>query len=139
MVRRRLFERVVADSTPLLFWNVAWLLTIVVLPFPTEMIGGYVDDWFTAVLYVGTILASSICLTVLALMIHGPVGASGAVSTTTILVVAFVLMALVPGVTYFALLLLVFSSVVNRVVTPLLRHVEERRAEGRVFRPTPPR
>jgi heme exporter protein D len=50
-----------------------------------------------------------------------------------------VLMALVPGVTYFALLLLVFSSVVNRVVTPLLRHVEERRAEGQVFRPTPPR
>ena len=61
MVRRRLFVRVVADSTPLLFWNIAWLLTIVVLPFPTEMIGGYGDDWFTAVLDVGTILASSIC------------------------------------------------------------------------------
>jgi uncharacterized membrane protein len=138
VVHRRMFEKVVADSTPLLFWSMAWLLTIVVLPFPTEMIGGYGDDWFTAVFYVGTILASSVCLSVLAFMIHGPVGASGAVSTTAILVVAFVLTALVPGVTYFALLLLVFSSLLNRVVTPLLGRVEERRAARQGLRPTPP-
>jgi uncharacterized membrane protein len=138
VVHRRLFEKVVADSTPLLFWNTAWLLSIVVLPFPTEMVGAYGDDWFTAILYVGTILASSLCLTVLALMIHGPVGAAGAVSTTAVLVVVFVLTALLPEGSYLALLLLVLSPAVTRVVSPLLRRLEEQRAGRQNLRPTPP-
>jgi uncharacterized membrane protein len=39
--------------------NLCWLLTIVVLPFPTEMIAGFDHDYFTPLFYIGTVLASS--------------------------------------------------------------------------------
>src|SRR5436305_3338921 len=41
VTHHRLFEHVKAYSYPLLVANLCWLLTIVVLPFPTEMIGGF--------------------------------------------------------------------------------------------------
>jgi uncharacterized membrane protein len=118
---RRMFDHVDVDSRGLLLWNMLWLLTIVVLPFPTQMIGAYGEDPFTPILYIGTILASSICLTVLAFIIRRGVDVSGAVSTTGLLVIAFVLAALVPGVRYFALLLLLLSPLADRVSEPLLR------------------
>jgi uncharacterized membrane protein len=123
VVHRRLFDAADADSRGLLFWNMAWLLTIVVLPFPTGMIGVYGDDRFTATLYVGAILASSICLTVLAFIIRGGADLADAVATTVILAVALLVVALVPGVTYVALLLLVLTRFVTRAVEPLLQRI----------------
>ncbi|GAA1317286.1 TMEM175 family protein [Pseudonocardia xinjiangensis] len=123
VVHRRLFDAADADSRGLLFWNMAWLLTIVVLPFPTGMIGVYGDDRFTATVYVGAILASSICLTVLAFIIRGGADVAGAVATTAILAVALLVVALVPGVTYLALLLLVLTRFVTRAVEPLLQRI----------------
>src|SRR3954468_8892714 len=52
----RMFEGVKAYSRPLTAVNLAWLLTIVFLPFPTEMVGVFGDDVFTTLLYTGTIL-----------------------------------------------------------------------------------
>lgn len=48
-VHHKLFQHVGALSEPVVLWNTLWVLTIVVLPFPTEMIGGYGNDRFTAV------------------------------------------------------------------------------------------
>lgn len=124
VVHRRLFDEADADTRGLLFWNMAWLLTIVVLPFHTEMIGAYGDDRFTATVYVGAILASSICLTVLAFIIRGGVDVAGSVATTVLLAVALLVVAVVPGVTYFALLLLLLTQVVARALEPLLRRIQ---------------
>jgi uncharacterized membrane protein len=123
VVHRRLFDEAEADSRGLLVWNMAWLLTIVVLPFLTEMIGVYGDDRFTATAYVGAILASSICLTVLAFIIRSGVEVADAVATTAILAVALLVVALVPGVSYVALLLLLLTRLVARAVEPLLHRV----------------
>jgi TMEM175 potassium channel family protein len=124
VVHRRLFDEADADTRGLLFWNMAWLLTIVVLPFHTEMIGAYGDDRFTATVYVGAILASSICLTVLAFIIRGGVDMADSVATTVLLAVALLMAAVVPGVTYFALLLLLLTQVVARALEPLLRRIQ---------------
>jgi uncharacterized membrane protein len=124
VVHRRLFDEADADTRGLLFWNMAWLLTIVVLPFNTEMIGAYGDDRFTAAVYVGAILASSICLTVLAFIIRGGVDMADSVATTVLLAVALLVAAVVPGVTYFALLLLLLTQVVARALEPLLRRIQ---------------
>jgi uncharacterized membrane protein len=117
----RMFEHVKAYNRMLTTWNLLWLLTIVVLPFPTEMVGTYGDDRFTVLFYIGTIFASSTFLSLLTLSIHSnpevarePAGLTGptvmaAITPTLLLGVAFLLAALVPGLHYNALLLLLAS------------------------------
>src|SRR5882672_3034621 len=52
----RLYEQVKAYSNPLMLVNLCWLLTIAVLPFPTEMIGQFGTDLFTVLFYIGTMV-----------------------------------------------------------------------------------
>ncbi|TWF81158.1 putative membrane protein [Pseudonocardia hierapolitana] len=110
----RLFDGVTTASRRVVGLNMLWLLTIVVLPFPTEMIGGYGEDWFTAVLYIGSILASSACLTALSVAIRGRL-VGGAGSMTALLALALLVAAFVPGVRYLALLLLFLAPLVERL------------------------
>ncbi|PRY34244.1 TMEM175 family protein [Umezawaea tangerina] len=126
LTHHRMFQGVRGYTTGLVSWNLVWLLTIVFLPFPTEMTASYSDDRFTRALYVGTILASSVCLAVVSLIIHGNPEVGGeeggltaavvvrSLTPTALLVVAFPL-ALIPSVGYYALLLLLPAPVVSRV------------------------
>ncbi|TKK73635.1 DUF1211 domain-containing protein [Kribbella jiaozuonensis] len=119
----RLFEHVRAYNSAMIRLNLLWLLTIVVLPFPTEIIGAFPSNRFTAGFYTGTILALSICQSAIAWMIHGhkelenpdnPVSREGLVGSlilTGLTVVAFLLAAFVPGVNFYALLLLLLSPI----------------------------
>jgi uncharacterized membrane protein len=126
LTHHRIFEHVKAYNSRLMQLNMFWLLTIVILPFPTVMISGS-DDRFTAPLYIGTILASSIGQSALTLLVRGnpqlesaenPVTSQYVVSTVTATVlfaVAFTLAALVPGVNYYALFLLLLVPTVTRI------------------------
>jgi uncharacterized membrane protein len=126
LTHHRIFEHVKAYNSRLMELNMFWLLTIVVLPFPTAMISGS-DDRFTAPLYIGTILASSIGQSALTLLVRGnpqletaenPITSKYVVSTVTATVlfaVAFALAVLVPGVNYYALLLLLLVPTVTRI------------------------
>jgi uncharacterized membrane protein len=123
----RLFEQVGAYNRPLVAVNLCWLFTIAVLPFPTEMVGAFSEDQFAALFYIGTILASSLCQTIMVLIVHhdetvkkGPDSISErwlfiSIGSTAAVVVAFVLAALVPVVSYFALLLLAVPPAIARL------------------------
>jgi uncharacterized membrane protein len=110
----RLFEGVATAARRVVVLNMLWVLTIVVLPFPTEMVGGYGEDRFTVVLYIGTILASSACLTALSVAIRGRL-VGGAGSMTALLALALLVAAFVTGVGYTALLLLLLAPLVERL------------------------
>lgn len=110
----RLFDGVATAPGRVVGLNMLWLLTIVVLPFPTEMVGGYGEDRFTVVLYIGTILASSACLTALSVAIRGRL-VGGAGSMTALLALALLTAGFVPGVGYTALLLLFLAPLVERL------------------------
>jgi uncharacterized membrane protein len=110
----QLFEGVTALRRGVATLNMFWVLTIVVLPFTTEMIGGYGNDRFTVLLYMGNVLASSACLTALSVAIRGRLVA-GAGSATGLLTVALLLAVLVPAVGYAALLLLLLAPLVERL------------------------
>jgi uncharacterized membrane protein len=123
----RVFEHVRAYTTGMMRLNLLWLLTIVVLPFPTEIIGAFDSSQFTAGLYTGTILALSICQSGLTWMVRGheelenpenPVGKTELTASlvlTGLTAVAFILAAFVPGVRFYALLLLLLSPVLMRI------------------------
>lgn len=69
-VHHGIFEHVRSYSTALVRANFAWLLTIVVVPFPSELIGAYQSERFTVVFYLGTLLASSLCHTTMVYIIR---------------------------------------------------------------------
>jgi uncharacterized membrane protein len=126
LAHHRMFQHVRSYTPALVMWNMAWLFTAVVLPFPTELAGRYGNDVFTMGFYIGTILASSGCQTVLTVIIHrhpeiqdpdNPLQARtvvNAVGSTALIAVALVVAMLVPRLTYFPLLLLVLSRFVVR-------------------------
>ncbi|MFE3175298.1 TMEM175 family protein [Amycolatopsis sp. NPDC059090] len=57
----RTFSSVARVTRPFTMWNMGWLLSVVVLPLPTEMIGAFGRDRFVAVFYYATLLASMVC------------------------------------------------------------------------------
>jgi uncharacterized membrane protein len=59
----RLYDRIADYNTALLWANMVWLLSIVFLPFPTELIAAKgTKDALTAALYLGTMFLSSCAL-----------------------------------------------------------------------------
>ncbi|MGW6199133.1 TMEM175 family protein [Kribbella sp. NPDC055110] len=127
MGHHRLFEHIRAYTPAMMRLNLLWLLTIVILPFPTEIVGAFDTDEFTAGLYIGTILALSVCQSALTWMVHGhkelekpdnPIGQQelvGSLLMTGLTVLAYLLATLVPGVDFYAMFLLLLSPIVMRV------------------------
>jgi TMEM175 potassium channel family protein len=126
VVHHRVFEQVKAYSRPLVVANFGWVLTIVVLPFPTEVAGLYGNDRFTSSLYIGTILAASLFQLVMVLVIRrdptlrdedSELARAPLFDTsvnTALLAVAFVVAALVPHAGYYMLLLLLLPAIIAR-------------------------
>ncbi|MFB6725795.1 TMEM175 family protein [Kribbella sp. NPDC056345] len=122
----RVFEHVRAYTANMMRLNLLWLLAIVVLPFPTEIVGTFESSQFTAGFYSGTILALSLTQTALTWMIRGhqeienpdnPVSRrelANSLVLTGLTLLAFVLAAFVPGVHFYALLLLLLSPFIMR-------------------------
>jgi uncharacterized membrane protein len=122
----RLFAEVNQYSTALVQVDLCWLLTIVVLPFPTELVGAFGRDQFTLLFYIGTILAGSACQTAMALIIRrdenvarSPDSISDSwwmtmLVTTATLVLALLLAAVVPAVGFYVLLILALPPYVVR-------------------------
>ncbi|MFI5735602.1 TMEM175 family protein [Kribbella sp. NPDC051587] len=122
----QVFEHVRAYTSGMMRLNMLWLLFIVILPFPTEIVGSFESSQFTAGFYSGTILALSTSQTALTWMIKGhpeienpndPVTSRELTNSfvlTGLTLLAFVLAAFVPGVRFYALLLLLLSPFLMR-------------------------
>lgn len=121
-VHHGIFEHVRGYNTALVRVNFLWLLTIVVLPFPSELIGAYQTERFTVVFYLGTLLASSLCHTAMVTIIrHAPEIRGDAepvsdeaywnhVLSAVVFALAVVVGFIKPGFGYYVLLLLLFPA-----------------------------
>jgi uncharacterized membrane protein len=129
LVHHGVFEHVKAYNNRLIQLNMLWLLCIVVLPFPTEILGHFENDRFSASFYSGTLLVLALTQTALTLLIHNhkelavedsPVTGRelvGSISFAACATIAFLLAALVPGVGLYGLLALIPSGGLARVVS----------------------
>ena len=130
IAHHRLFEQVRAYNTVLFMTNMAWLLTVIVMPFSTEMVGGFQTNQFTCLFYIGTILMNSACLSVMTVLVRSDPqlrneGADisdrwlfNTIGTTVAVALAFVLESILPAVNYYGLLLLLVVPLVARLVHP---------------------
>jgi uncharacterized membrane protein len=125
----RLVERVGGYDAGFVTLNLGWALTIVFLPFATQLTASYpVTDRLAVAVYVGTITLSSLFLTAVeALVWRRPALRRAGVSesdafprvaflTTGLLVLALVVATAIPAVNYLALLLLLLSGPADRLL-----------------------
>jgi uncharacterized membrane protein len=127
-------HRVFDDSPrvpPRVVWiNTVWLFTIVVLPFPTEMVGSFPADPFTLRFYVGTLFVSSALLSVMTVLVARSRPAEereraarmGSGGTAAVLLLVLVVTLVAPGLGYWPLLLLFATSPVERLLRPVTAH-----------------
>lgn len=128
-VHHRIVERVDGYDSTFVSINLAWLLTIVFLPFATQVAAVYGGHVRLAVgLYLGTVAASSLCLAALSLLVSGRaslrregvrsehVAPPGWWTPSALLLIAVVLGVAVPAVNYLATLLLLLSGPIERVI-----------------------
>lgn len=121
LAHHELFERVAAYDTTILIVSLCWALTIVVLPFPTQLIATYGSERGAVSLYIGVLLSSA-CLTALSVHVwrtpalqrpglsQAELSPAAAASTTLLCGLAWLVAVSLPRVNYFALLLLLLSG-----------------------------
>ena len=118
----QLFRHVSGLSGALVAWNLLWLLSIVLLPWPTAIITAYETSPGSVALYIGTLVLSSGSLTALAIAVHRNPALSagreqetrdevlGVATSFATLIAALVLGTVFPTTVNFKALLLLFLS-----------------------------
>ena len=125
----RLVERVGSYDTLFVLVNMGWVLTIVFLPFATQLAAAYpVRERLAVGVYIGTITLSSIFLAVAAVLVwrrpalrregitERDAFPRAAFLTTGLLVLAFILGTAIPAVNYYGLLLLLLTGPADRLL-----------------------
>lgn len=118
VAHHRLTERVGAYDGLFLWGNLTWAFTVVLLPFATQVTAVYGAERLAVGLYIGTVTASSACLSALSVLVRrraalrhegvvaGDVRVEAALATTGLLALALLLGVAVPAVNYYAFFLL---------------------------------
>ncbi|MGL3149332.1 TMEM175 family protein [Microbacterium sp. A82] len=131
MEHHRQYDQVFRVTMPLVWINVAWMLTIVWLPVPTAMLGQMETDPLQALVYIGTlILTQAATLAGKLYLIRHPTlsgfttqrlwhGAIGDIAAIALFCIALPIVAWVHEIGYFALLLLVFSTPLEKLLERL--------------------
>jgi uncharacterized membrane protein len=127
----------VQRPTRSLIWlNIAWAFTIVLLPLPTEITAAFNTTPLVVGLYIGTMTVNSVVLTAICLVVyrHPEIEASGdterlmrlyaSAVTSGAFVVAFVVGVTFPVINYWAFFALVLTTPVDWIVRPRIRRRE---------------
>lgn len=134
LAHHRMSERVGSYDRAFVMVNLGWVLTVVFLPFATELTSAYPShDRIALAVYLGTLAAGSLFLLAAAALVWRrpalrregvsatDVAPWAALSASLVLLVAFVVGVLLPAVNYYALLLLFASGPVERLVRSIAR------------------
>jgi uncharacterized membrane protein len=129
LAHHRMVERVGAYDVAFVWINLGWVLTIVFLPFATQLTAAYPAQNRLAIgVYLGTLALSSILLTLVAVLVWRRPGLRRegvtarqaapwpALLTTGVLVLALVLGTAFPSINYYALLLLFLTGPLDRLL-----------------------
>ena len=128
LVHHRIVERVGSYDRTFVLLNLLWTMTIVLLPFATEVGAVYREDRLAIAIYVGTMTLSSACLTLLTLLLRirpqlrrpgsddEEDQPAAALATTGLFLVALLVGVALPRIGYLALLLLVLTDPARRLI-----------------------
>ncbi|MCU1479226.1 MAG: hypothetical protein JWQ19_12 [Subtercola sp.] len=127
LIHHRLYRTIDGYTVPLVWINFVWLLTIVFLPFPTELLGQSASaNKTTAALYIGTMVVTTYAGLAQQLIIvrtpemqlesvRGNILISPALIPAIAMTMALLLALIVPGLGLWSLLTLVASGWIERL------------------------
>jgi uncharacterized membrane protein len=128
-------------STTVLIWlDIAWVFTIVVLPLPTEITAVYTASELTTTIYIGTCVVSMLLLTAMSVYLYrhpelekkskptSTVHIWGVGSTAAAFLLAVLLELIFPGLHYYSLLILLLTIPLDFIVKPRIRRREAPKA-----------
>ena len=133
MANHSVLEHVERQSSTLMWLDVSWAFTVVVLPLPTALIASLHSDRPALAVYIGTMAASSLLLSGMCWEIyrrpdlgatdrqHSLVTLYGVASTAAAFVLALILSQLFPAIGLYWLLLLLITFPLDWIVKPRLR------------------
>ena len=139
-VHHRLFGYEHRLTRSLVSLNLLWVLTIAVLPFPTEMVASFDTHGFVASFYLAVLLVCSASLTTMTIVMRRTAVAdgtddgvpeafvTGSLSSTTTFVLAFVVALAVPATGAWVFFVLLADPLVEPVIRRLRRDRAGRRA-----------
>ena len=129
MLHHAMYEKLTGYTTSLLWANMLWLLSIVFLPFPTQLLVRVDESSRTAyALYIGTMIVTSFASLlqqwiasrnpqIVAVEARGTVRLTPAVLTLLVMIAALALALLVPAIGLWSLLLIAIAGRLERLVT----------------------
>jgi uncharacterized membrane protein len=129
----------VKTTTTLMWLDLGWVFTIVLLPLPTEITAVYEASELTTCIYIGTCFAGTLLLTAMSAYLYRhpeleqkdkPVSTLqiwGIGSTAAAFAVAFLLAVIFRNIHYWALLVLLLATPLDFLVKPRLRAREAAR------------
>lgn len=132
MVHHEMYERITSYTTGLLWANMLWLLSIVFLPFPTQLLASVDrESRITYALYIGTMIVTSFAAflqqwiasrnpQILAPEAKGTVPLAPAVSILVTMIVALAVAVLVPRIGLWSLTLIALANPAERLVSSRL-------------------
>ena len=127
MLHHAMYEKITGYTTSLLWANMLWLLSIVFLPFPTQLLVSVDQDSRTAyALYIGTMIVTSFASLlqqwiasrnpqIVAVEARGTLRLTPAVATLLVLIVALALALLAPVIGLWSLLLIAIAGRLERL------------------------
>jgi uncharacterized membrane protein len=129
-----------ARATTTLMWiDLVWAFTIVLLPLPTEITAVFPSSLLSVTIYIACSFASTLALTALSLYLyrHPELERShtrisgmqlwGIASTAACFIIAFVLVIIFPRITFYSLLALLLATPATAIVGPRIRRHEAAR------------
>ncbi|HEY6796599.1 MAG TPA: TMEM175 family protein [Kineosporiaceae bacterium] len=132
LVQHHLLRDVVTPPRGLYALLMLWTATIVFLPFPTGLLPEAGSQALTKLLYIGTVGVNTAVVTVMALVVRREPSATGgrplpdpagAAINTALLVISLLLALVLPGASYYSLLLLTLDEQVRRLWQRFMRQV----------------
>jgi uncharacterized membrane protein len=131
-------------ATPILMWlDIAWVFTIVVLPLPTELTAVYPASQLNVTIYIGTAFSSTLLLTAMSVYLYfnprlerkgkevSTTQVWGIGSTAAAFLVALALELVFPKIHYYSLFALLLTFPLDLLVKPRLRQRETARRAKR--------
>ena len=127
---------------PLIWLNLAWTFTIVVLPLPTQFTASFQSSELSVAIYTGTCFASTLLLTAMAWYLYrhpeleraktsiSALQLWGIASSAGTFVIAFIILFSYPPVGFYCLLALLLSTPVGFFVRPIVRRRDAERAQA---------
>ena len=139
LAHHRMTERVGSYDRAFVMVNLGWVLTVVFLPFATDLTSSYPShDLIARAVYLGTLTVGSLFLLAAATLVWrrptlrrdglsaADVAPWTALGTSVVLLVAFVVGVLLPAVNYYALFLLFAAGPAERVIRRIARRAGPR-------------